>query len=423
MFVWNGREHVQLIDMEIDKLMGVLDGLCTEITSLDFASRVKSECTGRMVRRQSSPTFVKFVRRLAADVFVPEIGPAELRAKTDTNVLLGLLRLIVDVAPIDKIVSVVQFGSDHMFIHNATAHQHFLKLCRRMAAGRPELVSVLPRLTANDKASRQARASARLDAKMSSPIEVQYDMVMSVLGSAARDSTSFHSMWVGIQLATGCRMTEVVSSDVTWAIPTSEECASSELGKYTGLVDPSRYIKQIGNVKVGSSCAYIRPLIGPMNCQFYIDAIAHVRDCVYSSGMLTNTEVNTRHHRILNRLVDSMFIPQRLQAIDAGLAFGTHFLRACWVNVLFHENRDKCGVPSMTKFMQLCLGHVTTTSARHYEAVRLVVGREVPHGDAVAKHLRLMDDTQDPTPILTASLGMRPNRGDTPFLARNCNIV
>jgi hypothetical protein len=405
------------------KLLCVLDNLLDEIAIPEFATRVKLECTERHVRRQSSPTFVKFMHQVVSHAFMPSVGPVELRGKTDTNILIGLLRLVITQAPIDKIVSVVRFGSDHMFIHNATAHQHFLKLCRRMATGNLDLLSAMPRLTATDKAIRNARASARLDVKMTTPIEVEYDMVMSALGSAARDSTSFHCMWIGIQLATGCRMTEVVSVDVAWAMPSSEECASSELGKCTGLADPTRYIKQTGSVKVGSRCSYIRPLIGPMDCQFYIDAIAHVRECVHRPSTLTNTEVNTRHHRTLNRLVDSMFVPQRLQAIDAGLAFGTHFLRACWVNVLFHENRDKCGVPSMTKFMQLCLGHVTTTSARHYEAVRLVVGRPVPHGDAVAKHMRLVDDTRDPTPLLTASLGVRPNRGDTPFLTRNCSLV
>jgi hypothetical protein len=371
----------------------------------EFAQTVRSECVrDGSARRRSSPTMYRMMR--AVTTTNPEI-------KTDTYLLLAIISEVVHLAQVDHIVTAVRFAHENMFVHNTTAHQDFLKKCRRIAASRDGLVAMLPRLTLADKIDRNVRACKRLDAKMTTPIEVEHAAVMSALMSTARDTTSFRAMWIGIQLATGCRMTEVVATSVSWAAVAADELGL--LVAHVGTSDPNRYIKQIGTIKVASNDVLIRPLIGPMGCDFYLEAIAHVRRCVHGDGELSNTRVNTLHHPKLKELVDQLFTPQRLQAIDAGLSFGTHFLRACWVNVLYHENRDRSGAPSMTKFIQTCLGHTSSTSARHYEAVRLVVGREVPHGSDVDRKMRIADDAQNPTPKLKRRRLGRTTRGDTPF--------
>jgi hypothetical protein len=395
-------------DVKIDGIWPTLvafEQIATAISQPEFAHTVRSECVrDGFARRRSSLTMHRMMRQ-----FTP-IGP---ELKTDTYLLLAILGAVVQLAPTDQIVAAVRFAHENMFVHNTTAHQDFLKKCRRLSAQRDGLAVLLPRLTLLDKANRNLRACERLDAKMTTPIEVEYGAIMSALTSTARDTTSFHAMWIGVQLATGCRMTEVVATSVSWAAVTTDELAT--LSAHVGTSDRERYIKQIGTIKVASSGVLIRPLIGPMGCDFYLEAIAHVRRCVHGDNEISNTRINTTHHSKLNELVDQLFTPQRLQAIDAGLSFGTHFLRACWVNVLYHDNRDRSGAPSMTKFIQNCLGHTSSTSARHYEAVRLVVGRGVPHDHDVERQMRITDDTQNPTPRIKRRRIGRVARGDTPF--------
>jgi hypothetical protein len=54
------------------------------------------------------------------------------------------------------------------------------------------------------------------------------------------------------------------------------------------------------------------------------------------------------------------------------LGFGTHFLRAAWVNYLWEKHRSDSDCPTQTRFISEHLGHdMSFMSAKNYECVRV----------------------------------------------------
>ena len=218
----------------------------------------------------------------------------------------------------------------------------------------------------------------RVALKMQRPIDVDAHLIESTVDACvltpalvcARRTSLFICRWIGIQLAIGCRMCEVVLPGVRFeAVSTFERN------------NPSRYIKQIGRAKDRNgeyvNAALIKEIVGNVTSQQLLECIHDVRAaaskllCI-SLDSIQSDAVNRRFNATAVCIVKRLFPSQAAHCLSQRLGFGTHFLRAAWVNYNWEIHRSDPDCPTQTHFIAAHLGHdMSFSSAKNYECVRV----------------------------------------------------
>lgn len=222
------------------------------------------------------------------------------------------------------------------------------------------------------------QSNERVNLKMTSPIDVDashiervaYSCIVSPESVCVRRSALVAHLWIGVQLAIGCRMCEVVLSNVRF-----------EPVSYLERENAYRYIKQVGRAKdpkgVYANAALIKELVGGVLASEVLSAIKIVRKYV---GKYLRGAPLDKHAEIINRrfnatavcIVKRLFPSQAEHCLTTKLGFGTHFLRAAWVNYLWEKHRSDSDCPTQTRFISEHLGHdMSFLSAKNYECVRV----------------------------------------------------
>lgn len=222
------------------------------------------------------------------------------------------------------------------------------------------------------------QSNERVNLKMMSPIDVDASHIETVAHECISDprrlclrqSSLIVHMWIGVQLATGCRMCEVVLSNVRF-----------EPVSVLEREDADRYVKQIGRAKdpkgAYANAALIKELVGGVTSNDVLSAVKLVR--MYVGEFLMDISPD-KHAEVINRrfnatavcIVKRLFPSQAQHCLTTKLGFGTHFLRAAWVNYLWEKHRSDSDCPTQTRFIAEHLGHdMSFMSAKNYECVRV----------------------------------------------------
>jgi hypothetical protein len=145
--------------------------------------------------------------------------------------------------------------------------------------------------------------------------------------------------------------------------------------------EPSRFIKQIGRSKdptgVYANAALIKEIVGGLSCTDLLLAISNVRAEIAPSfkdqpAAKLPEIVNRKFNATAVCIVKRLFPSQASHCLRLHLGFGTHFLRAAWINYLWEQHRSDNDCPTQTRFIAEHLGHdMSFMSAKNYECVRV----------------------------------------------------
>jgi len=270
------------------------------------------------------------------------------------------------------------------------------------------------------------QSNERVNLKMMSPIDVDASHIERVAHACISDperlcirrSSLLVHMWIGVQLATGCRMCEVVLSNVRF-----------ETVSVLEREDSDRYVKQIGRAKdpkgAYANAALIKELVGGVTANDVLSAIKlvrmHVADYLRDISPDKHAEVvNRRFNATAVCIVKRLFPSQAAHCLTTKLGFGTHFLRAAWVNYLWETHRSDSDCPTQTRFIAEHLGHdMSFMSAKNYECVRVrrTAGASGPQTPAVSVSKRRRALAPDTCDTGASGLSTMVSRwdGDVPF--------
>jgi hypothetical protein len=364
-------------------LAGQLCGIAGDVL---LGIRIRDECqqvlaTGKKQRSSSQtakdvlwPLLVVHDRKYESSEACPP------RGMTDLCMYYALVMHAKYHATADQLDSLVAFGRRVFFYDDNKSVLRYLRAMKEILSDINTPGQWRKRLTmgAELMAECNRQSSERVDLKMRAPIDIDSRLIERISTTCVLDSQSvcrrrsslFICKWIGVQLAIGCRMCEVVLPSVTF------ECVS-ELERER----PQSYIKQIGRAKdpqgLYANAALIKEIVGGLTCGDLLSAIASIRAEVQTSF---DGQPHSKLPEIVNRkfnatavcIVKRLFPSQAEHCLRLRLGFGTHFLRAAWVNYLWERHRSDSDCPTQTRFIAEHLGHdMSFMSAKNYECVRV----------------------------------------------------
>ncbi len=362
--------------------------LCSAAEDVLLGIRIREECqqvlsTGKKQRTSSQtardllwPLLVKYKDR-----------PSTPTMTTDLCMYYELVMEAKKHATAAQLDAIISFGRRVFFYDDNKSVLRYLRAMKEILADvtLPGEWRTRLHMGAGLMAECNRQANERIDLKMRSPIDIDSQLIERIATACVLDPHSvcrrraslFVCQWIGVQLAIGCRMCEVVLPSVTFEPVTDLERSI-----------PSRFVKQIGRSKdptgVYANAALIKEIVGGLTCTDIISAIANIRKSIASTlegipaGKLAEV-VNRKYNATAVCIVKRLFPSQAEHCLRMKLGFGTHFLRAAWVNYLWEHHRSDSDCPTQTRFIAEHLGHdMSFMSAKNYECVR--VRRSASHG-------------------------------------------
>jgi hypothetical protein len=371
---------------KMDTLAGKLCKLADDVL---LCIRIRDECqqvcsTGRKQRMSSQtaksilwPVLLAhdgtgFYREVAESPMPPHV--------TDLSVYYELVMKAKQQATSEQLARLIQFGRTVFFYDDNKSVLRYLRAMKDILADvtrdgdwRSHL-----QMGAGLMMECNRQSNERVNLKMMSPIDVDAAHIETVarvcisdpVRLCLRQSSLMVHLWIGVQLATGCRMCEVVLSNVRF-----------EPVSVLERKDADRYVKQIGRAKdpkgAYANAALIKELVGDVTSNDVLSAIKSVR--MYVGEFLMGVSPD-KHAEVVNRrfnatavcIVKRLFPSQAAHCLTTKLGFGTHFLRAAWVNYLWEKHRSDSDCPTQTRFIAEHLGHdMSFMSAKNYECVRV----------------------------------------------------
>jgi hypothetical protein len=97
--------------------------------------------------------------------------------------------------------------------------------------------------------------------------------------------------------------------------------------------------------------------------------------------------INNMFSKSVNNEVKRLFKSESEYCKENGITFGSHFLRALWVNVHAHNERLNPDAPSKTLLISILLGHEpdSMASAKYYECIEIIPEFELLPAKSKAK--------------------------------------
>jgi hypothetical protein len=299
---------------------------------------------------------------------------------TDLQMYYELVMFAKKQATAPELESIISFGRRVFFYDDNKSVLRYLRAMKEILADVPVDGDWRKQLHmgADLMAECNRQSNERVDLKMRSPIDIDSQLIERIATACVLDPHSvcrrraslFVCQWIGIQLATGCRMCEVVLPSVTFE-------AVSPLERS----DCSRFIKQVGRSKdptgIYANAALIKEIVGNLTCTDILTAINDVRTQI---APVFEGQPASKLPEIVNRkfnatavcIVKRLFPSQASHCLRMRLGFGTHFLRAAWINYLWEQHRSDSDCPTQTRFIAEHLGHdMSFMSAKNYECVRV----------------------------------------------------
>lgn len=347
---------------------------------------------------------------------------------TDLSMYYELVMQAKQTATSEQLARIIQFGRTVFFYDDNKSVLRYLRAMKDILADvtrdgdwRTQL-----QMGAGLMMECNRQSNERVNLKMMSPIDVDAFHIETVARECIsnparvclRQSSLIVHMWIGVQLATGCRMCEVVLSNVRF-----------EPVSVLERKDADRYVKQIGRAKdpkgAYANAALIKELVGGVSSNDVLSAIKLVR--MYVGEFLMDISPD-KHAEVINRrfnatavcIVKRLFPSQAAHCLTTKLGFGTHFLRAAWVNYLWEKHRSDSDCPTQTRFIAEHLGHdMSFMSAKNYECVRVrrTAGTSGPQTPNVSVFKRRRAVEADASDAGAGGLSTMVDRwsGDVPF--------
>ena len=363
--------------------------LCKLADDVLLCIRIRDECqqvvsTGRK-QRASSPTAKSVLWPILLTHKCMSFNPPESDCLvplhvTDLTMYYELVMKAKERATGEQLGRLILFGRTVFFYDDNKSVLKYLRAMKDILADvktegawRTHLQMGIGLMTECNRQSNE-----RINLKMMSPIDVDathienvaYSCIVAPERVCVRRSSLVTHLWVGVQLAIGCRMCEVVLSNVRF-----------ETVSVLERQDADHYIKQIGRAKdpmgAYANAALIKELVGGVSANDVLSAIKTIRSCVgeYLLGVPPEKYaevINRRFNATAVCIVKRLFPSQAAHCIATKLGFGTHFLRAAWVNYLWEKHRSDSDCPTQTRFISEHLGHdMSFVSAKNYECVRV----------------------------------------------------
>lgn len=363
--------------------------LCMLANDVLLCIRIRDECqqvcsTGRKQRVSSqSAKSVLWPLVLANDTeckYTLRLDGSTPPHITDLNMYYELVMKAKDGATTEQLAKLILFGRTVFFYDDNKSVLRYLRAMKEILADvtTPGDWRMHLQMGVGLMMECNRQSNERVNLKMTSPIDVDaaqiervaYACIASPERVCMRQSSLIVHLWIGAQLATGCRMCEVVLSNVRF-----------EPVSILERRDPDRYVKQIGRAKDPSgayaNAALIKELVGGVTANDVLSAIKLVR--MYVGEYLMDVSPD-KHAEVINRrfnatavcIVKRLFPSQAAHCLTTKLGFGTHFLRAAWVNYMWEKHRSDSDCPTQTRFIAEHLGHdMSFMSAKNYECVRV----------------------------------------------------
>ena len=369
-----------------DTLAGKLSALASDVL---LCIQIRDECqqvlsTGRKQRAVSKTAknllYPLLLRHDVTGRYTPRPTGDPPDHMTDLTMYYELVMKAKDAATPDQLADMVMFGRKVFFYDDNKSVLRYLRAMKEILVyvAVPGKWKDHLQMGTGLMMECNRQSNERVNLKMMSPIDVDASHIDRVAFACIRDpmrlclrkSSLIVHTWIGIQLATGCRMCEVVLPTVRFEVVSGLE-----------RLDTERYIKQIGRAKdpVGAyaNAALIKELVGGVSASDVLAAIGlvrkHVADIIGAVPANKQAElINRRFNATAVCIVKRLFPSQANHCIQKKLGFGTHFLRAAWVNYLWDIHRSDTDCPTQTRFIAEHLGHdMSFLSAKNYECVRV----------------------------------------------------
>jgi hypothetical protein len=270
---------------------------------------------------------------------------------------------------------------------------------------------------------RRASAAAAIRNKMTHVIDVEEELIGRTLNRwslNAEKTGHYLAGWLAVQLAVGCRSSEVISPTVTFSLVEKGQTPDGQEDLYivqTGQIKNKGVlpqdaaqprVKPIMRIDLGWTAPAIIRMVNAIRAAVERDSN---RKLVESTLLFFNNKYNSK----LNRLLATAFPAQKTYCQTNGITFGTHFLRAVYAVYMWGIYKNSQKVPSQTKFIGDILGHddPTYSPSKHYECIRII-----PKADMAAKWSNgdelWNDELDDPKPTPKSKKSSTKKRDPSP---------